>query len=85
MMTLEALGETLRARDLEITQLINADPSIDLFRRLDAALAAGEILRLKVQALKQQLTFESGRLAQVRAGLVSGLGCAPDPHIEVRG
>jgi hypothetical protein len=80
---LAALKEALTARDVAIGELSGLAPSADLAARLDAAIQAGDAVHQALQTLKLRISFESGRLAQLQAGLVSGLGSSPDPYIEL--
>ncbi len=82
---LNRLEQALCARAHALADLKRTPPSVELARRMEDALKAGESISDAILALKQRLGIECARLTQLESGLATGLGFSRRTRFSYRG
>jgi len=82
---LNRLEQALHARAQALADVQRTPPSVELARRIEDALTAGESISEALLSLKQRLGIECARLTQLESGIAAGLGFSRRTRFSYRG
>lgn len=80
-----AIQQALEARAAAMKELVAGAPSVELARRIAAAIEAGDEIGRALMAIKYRIGLENARLAQLKSGLTAGTGPRRKPSVDCRG